>query len=231
MSQKRRPKTTKIQIIQVATRMFLERGYTDTSIKAISDQLGISTGNLTFYFPTKEHLLAVLVEMLCDFQWKLMERNVDEGNSSLMAMCLELPAMAAICEENDVARDFYLSAYRSVMSLDIIRQNDTLKAKRVMGPYCPGWSHGDFVEAEILLSGIEYATLMTTSQSPPLHERIAGALEAILTIFHVPAGIRTPMIQKVLSMDHRAIGRQILQEFMGYIERTNEQVLEDLLRS
>ena len=80
--------------------MFLERGYTDTSIKAISDQLGISTGNLTFYFPAKEHLLAVLVEMLCDFQWKLMERNVDEGNSSLMAMCLELPAMAAICEEN-----------------------------------------------------------------------------------------------------------------------------------
>ena len=39
------------------------------------------------------------------------------------------------------------------------------------------------------------------------------------------------MIQKVLSMDHRAVGRQILQEFMGYIERTNEQVLEDLLRS
>ena len=31
-------------------------------------------------------------------------------------------------------------------------------------------------------------------------------------------------------MDYRAIGRTVLQEFMAYIEETNEQAFEELLR-
>ena len=66
---------TKLEIVQAATRMFLEKGYSKTSIKAISDEVNISAGNLTFHFPTKEHLLAVLVEMLCEFQWDIIDLN------------------------------------------------------------------------------------------------------------------------------------------------------------
>ena len=51
---RRRANTTKLEIIQVATQMFMERGFTETSAKAVSDKLDISTGNLTFHFPTKE---------------------------------------------------------------------------------------------------------------------------------------------------------------------------------
>ena len=45
--------STKTEIVRVATRMFLEKGFTNTSVKMISDELGISTGNLTFHFPSK----------------------------------------------------------------------------------------------------------------------------------------------------------------------------------
>ena len=64
MSAARKMNATKIEIIRVATDMFLKNGYTDTTIKYISDSLGISTGNLTFHYPTKEHLLPLLVDML-----------------------------------------------------------------------------------------------------------------------------------------------------------------------
>ena len=63
MAHKKRRNTTKLEIIQVASRLFLERGYSKTTIKAIADELDISSGHLMFYFPTKEHLLAVLVHM------------------------------------------------------------------------------------------------------------------------------------------------------------------------
>ena len=55
---RRRVNTTKLEIIQTATRMFLENGYSTTSIKAIANALDMSTGHLTFYFPTKEQHLA-----------------------------------------------------------------------------------------------------------------------------------------------------------------------------
>lgn len=230
MTYKRKHNTTRLEIIQIATRMFLEKGYTATSVKAISNALDISTGNLTFYFPTKEHLLAVLVEMLCGFQWELLEHAADEGRTSLMALCLELPTIAAICEENEIARDFYLSSYTHPMTLDIIRRTDEEKAKKVFAPFCPDWTEKDFAEAELLVSGIEYATVMTTSQAPSLDTRVAGALDSILHIYNVPREIRQAKIDKLLAMDYRALGRRILQDFMDYIEQVNEHALEEMFR-
>ena len=82
-----RGKSTELDIIRVASRMFLEEGYSKTTIRAIAAKLDISPGHLMFYFPTKEHLLAEVVDTLCDFQWKLIKRITDDGATQLMAIC------------------------------------------------------------------------------------------------------------------------------------------------
>ena len=64
---KKRP-NTRLQIIQLAAKMFIEEGYDATSLSKIAKILDLSTGNITFYFKSKEHLLAVLVNELFDFQ-------------------------------------------------------------------------------------------------------------------------------------------------------------------
>lgn len=227
----RRVKTTRLDIIRCASRLFLEHGYSATSPKLVCDKLEISTGNLTYYFPTKEHMLTVLVDMLCDFQWKMMEYEADEGLSSVMAMCLELTAMAAICEENEIARDFYVASYTSPMCLNLIRKNDFQKAKGVFREYCPDWTDAQFAEAELLVSGIEYATLITVGEPVSLENRIAGALNTILTLYQVPEELRKAKIEKVLAMDYRAISRRILQGFKQFVEDTNEHALEELYRA
>ena len=224
-------KLTKLEIIQVATKKFIEKGFSNTSIKNICDELDMSTGNLTFYFPSKEHLLAELVDMLCSFQWEMMENETTEGKSSLMAICLELVAMAAMCEEDETAKDLYISAYTSPLSLEMIRLNDTKRAKDVFKDYCLDWTDEQFVEAETLVSGIEYATLMTTSDSAPLNIRIVGALHTILTIYNVPEEMIKRELDKVLTMNYRKIGKRVLKEFKEYVETTTEQAFYDLLKA
>lgn len=226
---RRRVNTTRLEIIQVATEMFLKRGFSETSMKAIADELDISTGNLTFYFPTKEHLLSVLAESMCNFQWQQMRHTVDEGKTSLMALCLELLVMATMSEENEVIKDFYLATYSHPMTLDIIRKNDAARAKIVFADYCPDWTDEQFREAEVLVSGIEYATLMTTEASSPLNVRIEGALNSIMMIYQVPEETRQMKLEKIRSIDYSLLGRHVLQEFMDYIEQVNEQAFEDLL--
>lgn len=56
MAKKKLRSITKARIVQVATRRFLQTDYSGTSVKSISDELGISTVHLTFYYPTKEPL-------------------------------------------------------------------------------------------------------------------------------------------------------------------------------
>ena len=224
-----RSELTKNEIIRMATNRFLNDGYSKTSIHAICKDLNMSTGNLTFHFPTKEHLLAKLVDMLCAFQQKLMEEEAAEGTSSLMALCLELLTIAAACEQDAIAKDFFLSSYRSEMAMEIIRKIEVERAKQVFREYCTDWSDAWFEEAAALVSGIEYATLMTTANSAPLEVRIGGALKTILGIYRVPLELRETKIKKALTMDYRALSLRILKEFREYVDRSTEQALLDLM--
>lgn len=221
---------TRLEIVQEASKQFLEKGYTRTTVSAIAKELGMSSGNLTFYFPTKEHLLAELVDLLCRFQWKRMEEEADEGLRSIMAICLELTSMASACESDPVIKDFFLSAYSSPMCLEIIRRNDTARSKKVFGSYRPDWTDEQFAEAEILCSGIEYATLMTVNDPVTIETRITGALNNILGIYGIPEETRQNKTKKVFSMDYQNLGKRILQEFRGYVEQANEQALTELLK-
>lgn len=231
MAAQNRGKITKLEIIRVASRKFLEEGYSKTTIRAICAELGISPGHLMFYFPSKEHLLAEMVDILCDFQWKLIKRVTDEGATQLMAVCFEMTTMASACEESEVARDFYISAYTSPLTLEIIRKNDSSRAHEIFGEYCKDWGENQFLEAETLISGIEYATFMTTESSSTLDVRISGALNAIMMIYNVPEEIRRDKINKALTMDYRAMGKQILSEFIKYVNDTNEAAFEEFMAS
>ncbi len=224
-----RVNTTKIEILQVATRMFLEKGFSSTSVKAICDELGISTGNLTFYFPTKEDILAVLVGNLCKFQQKLVDDAVDEGDTSLWALCLEFATMAVVSFESEIIRDFFVSAYSMPSSLEVIRNNDAKRAKTIFGKYCPDWDDHHYAEAEILVSGIEYATLVTEKTPVSMDMRIEGALNSILTIYNVPESVRKEHIDKILATDYHKVGQRVLKGFKDYMIKINEQAFEELL--
>ena len=209
---------TKDKIIRVSTRMFLEYGYSASSVKMVCDELGISKGNYTFYFHSKDDILAVLTDLLCKYQWKLIKDEADGGMSSLLALCFELMTMAAACEESEVAKDFFVSTYQSPKCLEIIHNNDTARAKEVFAEYCPDWTDEQFREAEILVAGIEHATLNAIDKTVPLETRISGALNTIMMIYNVPEEIRRIKIEKVLSMDYRSIGKRIFNEFKEYVE-------------
>ena len=228
MARKRRVNTTKYEIIKAATESFLERGYTATSVRSIAADLDMNPGLLMYHFPTKEHLLEVLVEMLCDFQWKIIQLVVNEGNSSLMAVCLELATMASMCEDNEIAKDFYLASYSNPLTLGTIRKNDTQRAKLVFADFCPDWTDEQYAEAEILVSGTEYTTLMTAGDTVPLETRITGALNNIMTIYNVPEETRKIKIEKILAMDYHGIGKRILGEFRKFVNETNEHTFEEI---
>ena len=225
----RKPKTTRYEIVQSGCSHFLKNGYSKTSPRMICDELDISTGNLTYYFPTKEHLLAELISLLGNFQWNLLHKEITQGIDPIFAVALELAAMAVICEEDELAIDFYIAAYTSELCLEIIRKGDILRAKEVFSEYCCDWDEDHFKEAEMLVSGIEYATLITKENYLSLEARTKAAITAILAIFCVPDSEINEIIKKVFASDYRKIGRQMLKHFIKYVEKSNKEAIEDLL--
>src|SRR6476646_7454145 len=57
-----RGEATRAQLIAIATRMFAERGYEDTSIEAVLREAGVSRGSLYHHFASKEALFEAVAE-------------------------------------------------------------------------------------------------------------------------------------------------------------------------
>lgn len=98
----------------------------------VSNELGISKGNFNLLFSSKEYILAELVETLCKFQWEMIESETDDGTNKRLSICYELMTMAYSCEQNKVAKDFFVSTYQSPVCLKIIQKNNTERAKGVL---------------------------------------------------------------------------------------------------
>ena len=223
--------TTKYEIIQVASEFFFELGYSSTSPKLIAAELQMSPGNLTYYFPTKEHLLSEIVKMLIDFQWKLLEEESNRGIDSAGSICIELMTVASACQESEIARDFFTATFQSNLCREHLREDHVERAKRIFAEYCPDWTDEQFVAAELLVMGIQWSTITANDDILPLKTRISGALRQILNIYNVDEETIDFEINKVLNMECRALGKRVLAEFISYVEHTNQQVLEEMLRS
>jgi len=221
MARKKVVNETKNAIIRVSIEMFLERGFTNTSVRAIAAELGISTGNITFYFPSKEHLLMVLVEMLCDSQWSMLEQQADEAETALMAFCMETMTVAAACEQNEIARDLFLSVFQSELCRNFLRENHVARAERIFSEYCGDWTHQQFRIAEILVMGIQYAVIIPTDVEIPLSERIAAALNQILSIYGVPENNRAEKIRRILALDYNDIRQRVREGSLRYVDQLN----------
>lgn len=216
---------TELEILQTAFKYFIDKGFSNTSIRSICSELDMSPGNLTFYFPTKEHLLAGIVDMLCDFRYDMF----NDCDNSIFKVCMEFVSIMAMCEISDEARDFYLSLYINQLSVEAIRKNDIIRAKEILKPYTAGWTDEEFEEAQILISGIEYATIMATGSAVPFSSRINGALNNILDIYGVPKEHSHGEIEKMLALDYRSLGQQSVNELKLNIERINEESLRKVL--
>lgn len=55
---------TKALILETALEMFRERGYDETTMRAIAQKAGVSLGNAYYYFSSKEHLIQAFYQRI-----------------------------------------------------------------------------------------------------------------------------------------------------------------------
>lgn len=219
--------TTKYEIVQTASEFFFTKGFSNTSPRMIAEKLGLSTGNITYYFKSKEHLLLTTVEELCNFQWNMLEAEIDKGIGSAASICLETMIVAVACEESEIARDFFLATFQSELCRNHLRQNHVDRAKKIFAAECDGWTDEQFHQAELLIMGLQYAAIVPTDAKVPLKMRLSGALNQILSIYNVDEKTRQEEIQKVLDKDCREISKRVLEAFTDFVKKKNAKTLSE----
>ncbi len=77
MTEKLAPRERKQQIIEAAFKIFREKGYDETSVRDIIDEIGISKGGFYHHYSSKEELLEDIAAVMIDGMMRIVEKIVE----------------------------------------------------------------------------------------------------------------------------------------------------------
>lgn len=213
-----------INIIRATTKLFLQNGYTRTSLKMIEKDSGVKVGNITYYFHSKEDLLKVLVEELMDYHAKMLDDIHEKNNDSLFSYAMEVTVQIALCENNGSAWDLYSSAYNLPQTYEVIKTWAAEKNYNLFHDRLPDWTEHDFKDIEEVASGIELAALKSVcNRNFTLDKKISLFLNSLLMLYKVSEEERIKVIDKVLGLDYENMAKDMFESFVKRLDSTEKQ--------
>lgn len=216
-------KNTEIKIVACATRLFLEKGYTETTHRMIAEETGIGLGTITYYYRTKEDLLLLLIEELMDFHLDVIEQSEEQTKDKLFSYATEIAIQIALCENNKKAWDLYHSAYNHPETMLFIKDWAAKKNFSLLAEFAPHLHESDFRNIENFTSGIELSALSSPCDRYfTLEEKIRLTLNLMMKAYDISAEERKQTIEKVLALDCEKIAVKMFEKFANKLDSTKE---------
>ena len=210
---------TEKRILQSAIRLFLENGYSKTTIKTISEDCGLRQGTIAYHFHTKEDMLYYLIQDLTEFHGGIIDNSLDNTKDALYSYAAEIAIQIALCETNRKAWDLYYSAYSQFRTFELIKNWAAKEHSILFGDRLPDWKESDFLEKEHIASGIELAVFYAPCDRYfTLERKIALTLDSMMLLYNIEEAERKQTIEKILKLDCVKIGKEMFEKFVKRLD-------------
>ena len=204
--------------MDTATRLFLEKGFRNTSAKMICEQVGISPGNLTFWFPSKADILLEFTKKIMSYHTKFIEYNKNKKEENLYTYCLEIVVQIALCEEKENIRDIYYYMYSDPLTMSYLKDWTAQKNLDILGPYLPEWDLKRFRRTANVTCCIERSALAEPcTEEYTLDDKIRLTLTCLLKIYDIEKNARDKVIDEILATDFKKIKSNMLKQLDEYL--------------
>ncbi len=217
---------TKKKILNVAAKNFLKHGYTNTTIKQIASEAGISVGSLTNIFGTKEDVLCELVSFVLNQQFSTTAALVQgKTEDKILFYAMETTLQLHIVEMNENLRDVYSSAYSLPKPSAMIQQAVTGKWEKIFGEYLPELETKDFYKLEIATGGIMRGFMtIPCDMWFTMDQKIESFLECTFRLYRIPDEKIREAVEFVGSFDFKKIAEQTIDGIIKFLEETPQEL-------
>lgn len=206
--------------LPAAAKLFLEKGYTNTTMKEIAKCAGIDYNSLNRTFRLKENVLGALVEQVLEGQFKrTAEFLAGKTDDPILFYAAETTLQLYMVESGENIRDLYATAYSLPNTTKIIQDTITAKLEHIFKEYLPHLQSKDFFECEIASGGIMRGFMTTPCDRYFTMERkVAAFLEASLKVYDVPKEKIQEAIAFVSQFDFETIAKQTIASMLESLE-------------
>lgn len=215
-------------VLFVSARLFLEKGYTNTTLREITAAAEINLGSLINLFRNKEDILAALVEYVLDGQFSAAEKMLHGmTQDKILFYAAETTLQLYMAESGEHIRDLYNCAYSLPKSMESIQKTITVKLEDIFKEHLPGLDSSDFYKLEIASGGVMRAFMaVPCSVWFPMEQKIASFLQSTFRIYDIPKQKIDEAIDFVSQFDYKTVAQTTIENMVGLLDAYSSEADE-----
>lgn len=200
------------RILASCVRLFIERGYRETTMSEIIREADVSASTFQNVFKNKSGVLFALAEFMFENQFTVAREIVGADAAPSLLYAVETALQLALAEANENIRENYLEAYAAPDIVRYINQKVAEDLHALFACYLPDASSADFYQIEIGTGGMIRAYMsVPCNQDFPLEQKIRRFLEMSLLAYSIPEAERRAAIDRVAQLDIRRLADDALR--------------------
>lgn len=207
-------------IICCALKLFLERGYSNATVRDIAECAGIPVSAFYRIFAEKETLLRELVQFVLERQFAMADelvRGLPEDR--ILYYAVETTLQLYLTESSENIRELYATAYSLRGTTELIQTTITEKLEYVFGEHLPGLEKKDFYKKEIASGGIMRGFMtIPCDMWFTMDQKVEAFLENTFLLYHVPEEKIRQVIDFVSKLDYPTIVQGMIASAMQELE-------------
>lgn len=210
---------TKKRILSVCVRLFLEQGYKNTTVRQIVNEADTSISAFQNIFHSKDGVLLDLVGSMFGGQFGTARDITGLRLPPVYTYAVETAIQLTLTELNENLREIYIEAYTQNEASEYIFRQTAKELYAIFGSYHPEMTERDFYIMELGSAGIMRGYMAhPCSEDFPLEEKLDAFFRLSLGGYGVPAEEIERVVQKIRSLDIRAIAQGVMQQLFHALE-------------
>lgn len=220
LTQAEKREMIRTKVLFNAAKMFLEKGYTETSLREISAEADINIGSVINVFKSKENILCELVKYVLEEQFNVTKKYVEgKTNDKILFYAAETTLQLHMAESSEHMRNLYAMAYSLPDTTDIIQHTITGKLEDIFREHMPNLETKDFFELEIASGGIMRGFMSVPCDMYFTMERkVKRFLETTFLVYRVSDEKINEAIEFVSQFDFESLANKTIENMLKYLD-------------
>lgn len=204
-----------------AAKLFLEKGYSNTTMKEIASTAEIEYNALNRTFRFKENILADLVAYVLKAQFISATKMLDGiTDDKILYYAAETTLQLYIVESSEYIRDLYCTAYSMPTTTSIIQDTITAKLEDIFKDHLPELESKDFYEREIASGGIMRGFMtIPCDRYFTMNRKVSAFLQTTFLVYEVPKEKIQESIEFVSQFDYPTIAQATIDAMLNNLDK------------
>ena len=221
---------TKKRILTVCVKLFLEKGYKQTTLAEINEKAGVSFSQFQNIFRAKDGVLTELVEFMFENQFAMARSAAGEKLPPVYVYAVETAIQMTLTELNENLREIYIEAYTQSEASEYIFRQMSKELLEIFGSYLPGLTQEDFYALEIGSAGIMRGYMARACDEEfTLEKKLRCFLTMSLSAYKVSEEEIRAVLEFIGKLNIRELSEQVMQKLFQALAMRYEFSAQTLL--